>query len=193
MRLAGLIAAAGLSSRMGAFKPLLEVDGESVIRREIRVLRAAGCGTVAVVTGCRAEELERHVAQPGVVCLRNEAYASTQQFESAQIGLRYLAGKCETVLFCPADVPFLSLEVTRALLACGHVPCLPVHAGREGHPMVFPAAAIPDMLAYTGPRGLRGAVEACAGVPYALEVPDCGPTRDVDTPEEWEEVRKLCR
>ena len=51
--LAGLILAAGTSSRMGAFKPMLQVDGQTMIRRVADMMRRAGAGPVAVVTGYR--------------------------------------------------------------------------------------------------------------------------------------------
>ena len=42
MRAAAVIAAAGRSSRMGEFKPLMVLDGETVIGRIVRALRDAG-------------------------------------------------------------------------------------------------------------------------------------------------------
>lgn len=60
--LAGLILAAGTSSRMGAFKPMLQVDGQTMIRRVADMMRRAGAGPVVVVTGYRGEQLERHLA-----------------------------------------------------------------------------------------------------------------------------------
>jgi CTP:molybdopterin cytidylyltransferase MocA len=81
-----VILAAGLSSRMGDYKPLLPIGGESIVRRVIGAFRRAGVKTIVLVTGHRAEELERHVAPDGVVCLRNERYAESQMFDSARIG-----------------------------------------------------------------------------------------------------------
>ena len=57
-KLAGIILAAGLSSRMGAFKPLLEIDGVSMVRRVVQLMQVAGAHPVVVVTGHRRRELE---------------------------------------------------------------------------------------------------------------------------------------
>ena len=51
---AAIIAAAGLSSRMGAFKPLLPLNGETLIGRMIRVLRLVNTEPVFVITGREA-------------------------------------------------------------------------------------------------------------------------------------------
>ncbi|MBR5707884.1 MAG: NTP transferase domain-containing protein, partial [Oscillospiraceae bacterium] len=69
----GIVPAAGLSSRMGAFKPLLPVDAEngegcvSALERAVTALRAAGAGRIFVVTGKSAEKL-----RPAIADLRAE-------------------------------------------------------------------------------------------------------------------------
>lgn len=50
-RLGGMILAAGLSSRMKQFKPLMEIDGKSMIRHVIDLMHGAGAETIVVVTG----------------------------------------------------------------------------------------------------------------------------------------------
>ena len=50
-RLGRVIHAAGLSSRMKQFKPLMEIDGKSMIRHVIDLMRGAGAETIVVVIG----------------------------------------------------------------------------------------------------------------------------------------------
>ena len=79
-----VVVAAGMSSRMGDFKPMLSIGSISVAQRVVATLKQAGAARVVVVTGYNAEELERHLASSGVVFLRNENYRTTQQiFERA--------------------------------------------------------------------------------------------------------------
>ena len=49
MKIQGLIVAAGQSSRMGAFKPLLELEGYALIERSIFSLKNAGVEEIVVV------------------------------------------------------------------------------------------------------------------------------------------------
>ena len=73
-KLAGIVLAAGLSSRMGAFKPLLEVGGVSMVRRVVRLMRGAGADPILVVTGHRRRELEAHLRDGDVELIHNLDY-----------------------------------------------------------------------------------------------------------------------
>jgi len=59
-----VILAAGKSSRMGAFKPMLRLGEESAARRIVKTLKAGGAQAVLVVTGRQAEELRQHTQAP---------------------------------------------------------------------------------------------------------------------------------
>jgi len=54
-----VIAAAGLSTRMGAFKPILPLGEESISRSLVLAFVRAGSLPVTVVTGYMAETLAR--------------------------------------------------------------------------------------------------------------------------------------
>ena len=68
---AALIVAAGMSSRMGDFKPMLTIGEMSIAERVITTFQQAGVTRIVVVTGYQAELLERHLAGREVVFLRN--------------------------------------------------------------------------------------------------------------------------
>ena len=70
----GVVLAAGFSSRMGAFKPLLEVAGVPALARSIRCL-AGAADEVAVITGNRAGDLTDLIAREGAKALYNPDYA----------------------------------------------------------------------------------------------------------------------
>ena len=59
MQTAAIIVAAGMSSRMGDFKPMLNIGSISIAQRVIATLRQAGVGKIVVVTGYNAAALER--------------------------------------------------------------------------------------------------------------------------------------
>ena len=54
----GVIAAAGLSRRMGAFKPLMPINGRPMIERSVMSMLSADVEEVVVVLGYRAREIE---------------------------------------------------------------------------------------------------------------------------------------
>ena len=186
-----VVVAAGMSSRMGDFKPMLSIGSISVAQRVVATLKQAGAARVVVVTGYNAEELERHLASSGVVFLRNENYRTTHMFDSALIGLRYLRDKCRQVLFTPVDIPLFTAATVDALLTSGAELACPVCGGTRGHPILMSADVIDRVLEDSGEGGLSGALSRC-GVPMTLvEVDDPGILHDADTPEDYRELLRM--
>ncbi len=56
MNIHGLILAAGLSSRMGAFKPLMRIRGQSLLALSVESLLTGGATEITVVLGYRARD-----------------------------------------------------------------------------------------------------------------------------------------
>lgn len=190
-RLGGVILAAGLSSRMKRFKPLMEIGGKSMIRHVIALMRGAGAETIVVVTGYHREALETHLADAGVLFAYNADYAHTQQLESLRIGLTALNGRADRVLISPADVPLVSPQTVSDLLALSGDFVRPMYHGEAGHPVILDASLIPMLMTYDGPGGLRGAVERSGCVLTELDVADRGTILDNDTPEDFERLKQF--
>ena len=190
-KIGAIVAAAGLSSRMGAFKPLLPFEGATVIERCLANLRGAGASELVVVTGHRASELEALLRGSGVTLVHNPRYAETQMFDSICLGLRALPEDCETILLTPGDVPLVKPETIRALLSeRGGFVC-PTCGGRRGHPAALDAAWRDALLRCGGEGGLRGAV-AALGIPVTeVAVDDVGMLLDLDTPEDYQSALDL--
>ncbi|MGH9371348.1 MAG: NTP transferase domain-containing protein [Vicinamibacterales bacterium] len=82
----GIILAAGKGSRLNGTagespKCLVKLGGETLIERQIRVLRSAGVHDIAVVTGCHAERV-RHACGQGIAYIENTRYARTNSLYS---------------------------------------------------------------------------------------------------------------
>ncbi|MDR1422052.1 MAG: nucleotidyltransferase family protein [Coriobacteriales bacterium] len=88
-RTAAIVPVAGLSSRMGSFKPLLEIDGEPLIRRTVRSVLAGGAREVRVVLGREAEAVRAALADlPDITFVENPLFASTDMLRSVQLAMR---------------------------------------------------------------------------------------------------------
>lgn len=185
MEAGAVIVAAGMSSRMGDFKPMLNVGSISIAQRIIATMQQAGVRNIVVITGYNADALERHLSRCGVIFLRNENYRTTEMFDSACIGLRYLKSKCERVLFTPVDIPLFTAGTVSALLASGAELACPVCEGKEGHPIMLSPAVIESVLADNGAGGLQGALKRSGFEKTLIEVPDAGILHDADTPEDY--------
>lgn len=185
MKIGALITAAGLSSRMGTFKPLLPYKDTTIIRHVIELLRKAGADPVIVVAGYRADEIRTHLEGLNVDIVENTEYANTQMFDSIKLGLRELAGRCDRVAFMPVDVPDISPELVRRIFEIEGKMVRPVYRGRPGHPVMLDASLIKDICEYQGERGLRGAMEATGYEIIEPEADDDGIYNDLDTPEDY--------
>ena len=188
MQIGALIVAAGMSSRMGQFKPMLNIGSISVAQRVVATLSQSGVSKIVMVTGYNATILERHLAGNGIIFLRNEDYESTQMFDSVKIGLRYLQGKCDKILFTPVDVPLFTAKTVRSILDSGAPLACPMCQGKQGHPILISDALIPEILADCGEMGLKGAMDRCSAPLMRIDVDDPGTIHDADTPEDFSQL-----
>ena len=185
MEVGALIVAAGMSSRMGEFKPMLPLGSISVAQRVVATLNQAGVSKVVMVTGYNATKLERHLAGNGIIFLRNENFATTQMFDSVKIGLAYLQDKCHKVLVTPVDVPLFTAKTLKTILDSGAPLACPRCEGRQGHPILIASSLIPEILADCGETGLKGAIGRCNAELLCIDVDDPGTIHDADTPEDF--------
>ncbi len=191
--LGAIVAAAGVSSRMGEFKPLMMIDGKTMIGRVTDTLQAAGAGPVVVVDGYRAQELEESLAGRGILFVRNDRYYETAMFDSLVLGASALPPETERILFTPADIPLVQVSTIEALLEAEGDFIRPRFCGRTGHPALVSRALLSRLATYTGDGGMRQALAACAVTPAELDVPDEGVLLEADTREEYCTLLHCCR
>ncbi|MCD7760438.1 MAG: nucleotidyltransferase family protein, partial [Clostridiales bacterium] len=124
-KLAGLVVAAGLSSRMGAFKPLLPLGDRTVIEKTVDSLLTGGAELVTVVTGYRGNEVEAVLSRRfggKVSFVRNGDYASTDMLQSVRLGCGALP-LCDAFFLLPGDMPAVGEGTFRLLVeAWGETP-----------------------------------------------------------------------
>ncbi len=194
---AALIVAAGLSSRMGDFKPMLPLGESTIIRTVITKLKAVGCDPIAMVTGHRAEELTRHVSDLGVASVYNPEFAVSDMFSSVKLGLGALPTDLNHFFFLPADVPLFRRETLESLLEEMNRRCpkviIPNHEGRRGHPILINGSIISQLMNFKGPRGMKGALDELADEIVSLAVFDPGVILDADWPEDYHLLQELIR
>ena len=192
-----LILAAGLSRRMGDFKPLLPLRGGTLIERSVGSALSGGAETVTVVTGHRADEVEdvlRRAFGGRVRFVRNPGYAVTDMLRSVQVGAAALP-KCEAFFLLPGDMPAVAGSTYEKLLAAREREAAPVIFpalnGRRAHPPLIDARLIPEILAFDGEGGLRGLWERHGDELRSVPVDDGGVGLDLDTPEDYQRCRQL--
>ena len=190
---AALIPAAGLSSRMGAPKPLLDIGGQTLVERVVNLFRAAGVTEVVTVAGHRGDELVSILERTSCRVASNPDYQEGM-FSSIQVGARELQGRCDAFFVLPVDIPLVRPMTIRHLMErFGNRSALAYHpaagSGR-GHPPLIDSSLIEELLAFTGTGGLKVFLEGYADRSVEVPVADAWIRRDVDTDEELTLLRR---
>lgn len=188
MSTGAVIVAAGLSSRMGKLKALMPFEDTTIARHIVKSVQRAGADPVVVVTGYRANELEKHLAGMGVRFVRNERYQDTQMFDSIKLGIRSIADGCDKLMILPVDTPAISQKTFRQVLMIDADMVRTVYGGHPGHPILLKSHVAKELCSYQGDRGLRGAMEESGFSITGLNVDDKGVSWDVDTQIEYQEL-----
>lgn len=167
---------------------MMKLGRTTMIQKEIDTLRQAGITPIVVVTGYQAEELERHIAHRGAVCVRNKKYETSQMFDSICLGLKRIGKKTDQVLLFPADVPLVSTETILRMKEADARIAVPVFEGKTGHPVLLDREVIPAILSYSGGRGLRGAMEASGTEVVQIEISDPCVLMNTNTKEDYADL-----
>ena len=193
-RVAGVILAAGRSSRMrGANKLLAEVDGAPMVRRVAETAVGAGLDPVVVVLGHDAERVHRALEGLPLRFVDNPAYVEGIA-TSVAAGIGAVTGRADGALILLGDMPWVSREDVRALTDAfspeeGRGICVPVADGKRGNPVLWSARYFPELGALEGDVGGRRLLAEHADDVVEVEVQGEGVLRDVDTPEVLEAPR----
>jgi molybdenum cofactor cytidylyltransferase len=185
---AGLILAAGAGSRFGeAPKQLAYLRGRPLLEWAVRAQCAVPeLERVVVVLGSRASQVQEAVGfgrAETVIC----ADWASGQAASLRRGLGELAGS-DRVVVTLGDAPLVTSEVI-GLFSDAAPRTRAVYDGRPGHPVVLGAE---EIAALTSLHGDRGARDLLRGGPV-LEVGHLCSGRDVDTPDDLEEIADEAR
>lgn len=205
-RLAAIVLAAGRSSRMGDLKPLLEVEGRTLLEWAAGAFADAGVADVVVVTGYRGDEVAAVAEHAGAVAVANPDF-DDGMFSSVRAGVAALDPGVERFFLLPADMPLVRPETIGRLARAvrpqragdGTDPSLadgpgaapevlyPAVAGVTGHPPLIAASLRAEILsaALGAPEGgLRALLMGHIAASAIVEVDDAGVLLDADTPED---------
>lgn len=189
---AGILLAAGVARRMGSAKVLLPWHSRPLIRHLAEVALASGLAEVIVVVGHRADEVAAALRDLPVRVVHNAAYADGQS-TSLRAGLAAVNEHAVAALVLLADQPLLTSEVIDALLATFQATAAPIvaacAAGRRGNPVLFARELFSELATIGGDEGARSVIAAHRKGLRCVEV-DEAVLADVDTPEEYEALRR---
>ena len=189
-QVSAILLAAGQSSRMGAFKPLLPFGDRTVIESCVGTLCAAGIENIIVVAGHRADDVRLQLKNLDVQFAVNPDPES-EMSASIALGVEQVSTDARAVIIALVDHPAVPLIVINALVDewnRGARLVQPEHKGRGGHPVLVDLSLREELLTLDPQTGLRALFDAHRAEVRRVPVESPYVARDMDT---WEDYRRL--
>jgi CTP:molybdopterin cytidylyltransferase MocA len=193
---AGIILSAGISSRMGRDKALLELPGthEKFVTAQIAALKPH-CELVIVVAGANAGSLKHFVYARAAELVVNPD-PSRGQFSSLQTGLQAVLdrGRDKALITHVDRVPAASTTFDRLRERYSQVErqgkwlVVPQFAGKHGHPVLAGREMIEAWLRAPIQSTAREVEHQHQDRIKYVDVDDANVTVNVNTPEEYEKL-----
>ncbi len=184
--IAGVILAAGASSRYGKPKQLLDYYGLPFVRVVAETALKAGLAQVIVVSGAHAEVISSAVQDLPVTVAHNPDWQDGQS-SSIKAGISRLSKETGGAIILFADQPQVSVELLRALLErhSQDLPAVltPYVFDRRATPSLFDRVTFSDLLNLQGDVGGRAIFSKFS--PRYVNWYDRRLLLDVDTPEDY--------
>jgi molybdenum cofactor cytidylyltransferase len=189
-----VILAAGESHRMGEPKQLLPFGQKTMLECVIDAFDTPKINRILVVLGHKAEEIAAKISHTRACVVTNQRYREGM-FTSVQAGLRALPVETKVVLIALCDQPRLRRETVEALVdefkKKRHKILVPVHDGRQGHPLLFAGRFAKEIVAMDSSLTLKHFLAAHADDMTRVPVTDDGVLLDIDDRASYErELRR---
>ena len=198
-RIGALVLAAGAGSRMGHRpKCLLQLDGMSLLERQLQALSLANVTPLWVVLGHHAARIQQEaaLARWAAQVVINPA-PQDGHVGSLRTGLQVLPSDLDAVLVALADQPLVDAQSIQSLLQAffqrpaGTQLLRPFVQGLPGNPVVFSALVVSEIFAGDGQMGVKQWQQLHPEGVYRWETPHRPYRLDVDHEDDCRLLKNL--
>lgn len=194
---AGIILAAGSSTRMGRTKQLLQVGGKKLVARILDETLASDLKKVVLVLGHKGKEiesvLEEYQKHPKLHFVKNPKYKKGIS-TSIIAGLRAVEDEYDPIMFILADMPYIDKSLINSLLNNYLDSQLSMGAvgvkGRRSHPVIFSRKWYRELHRLKGDKGARELFSKYPEDVHLFEAGEYFRDIDIDTPEDLNKLKK---
>ena len=188
---AGVVLAAGSSTRMGRNKLFFELDGETLLRRVVRRAIDAGLDPVVVVLGHEAERARAELAELACTPVDNPDHALGIN-RSLRTGISQVPERARAAVVMLADMPFVTSRMVASLVTRYRESTAPLVISAYGDvnapPMLYDRALFSELRQMTGEGCGRQVVRRHRHEAVAVSWPAAA-LQDIDVPEDYERIR----
>lgn len=189
-----VVLAAGLSTRMGRNKLLLNFKGRPLIARVVDTLLASKIDEVIVVLGHEIEKVRTELQGKPVRLVHNPDYREGLS-TSVRTGVDAVSQEADGIMICLADQPLLEpADVNRIVAAFADAKkvnksiVVPFFKEERGNPVILDASLKVAILGIVGDVGCKGVIKRYPEQVYALEMENDHVVRDVDDVQAYERL-----
>ena len=192
---AGILLAAGGSTRLGSPKQLLVYGGQTLLRRAAETLLATGCWPVVVVLGAGAAGLTPELIGLDVNTIVNAGWERGMG-TSLRLAMTALSPgpEVDAVLLTLCDQPLVGAKTLQRLVESrrgAHSIVAAEYEGTLGVPAVFGREHFTELAALPDAAGAKPILQRHAARTVALPVPEAA--TDIDTREQYARIKQLAR
>ena len=181
-KISAIILAAGRASYQGIPLQLLPINGVPMITRVTEAFSNSSVDELIVVLGYEAEKVKSELKGRNVKVIVNPDYEGALS-KSLKYGLRMIAGNTSAVVLTLGNRPFIEPQIINELITVykkEKPPIIPpIYGETRGHPVIFDASLIPELLKARGDIGGRGAISRHKSELIAVEVQEEGVIRGI--------------
>jgi CTP:molybdopterin cytidylyltransferase MocA len=187
--ISSMVLAAGMSTRMGEPKALLDWGGEPLICYQVKQLIEAGVDEVIVVLGYRGDEVHRAIKRLPCRVMLNPRF-HTGRAGSLRIGAKAVNRDADAIVISNVDQPRPTSLIKELIAAheARFAATRPSFDGHHGHPVVLSGWMRKELLEVTDDNdGLRGILRAHATEMHEIEA-DASLQVDLNTPGDYQQA-----
>ena len=189
---AGVVLAAGASTRLGRNKLFLEIEGESLLRRAVRHVSNAGLNPIVVVLGHEADRARQELTDLPIVPVVNADYQSGVN-SSLRAGIM-AASQATAAVVVLADMTFVTTAMIETLVERYRTSAAPLvisdYSGVNAPPMLYDRSLFNELLSMQGEGCGKQVVKHHRHEAVAVVWPQDALT-DLDVPEDVDRIKAL--
>jgi len=189
MKIAGIILAAGGSSRMGDQNKLLQlIDGMPMVKKVVESCLHSNLSSIYVVLGHDSEWINNCISTEGINFVNNEDWRLGMA-SSINSGIGAMNNDFDGAMILLGDMPYIETKLIDQMIELfqEYKIVVPVKNGRQGNPVLFSSTFFNDLQSIDGDKGAKRVIQENFSSVVPTHVMTNAIFRDIDTPQQMKD------
>jgi len=192
--ISSILLAAGQSKRMsGENKLIKSVKGIPLIKCALNNILKSHVNEIIIVLGYQNETIEKLINKTSRIKFVFNSNFESGMASSIKKGIKKLSKKTDSFFISLGDMPSINYDTYNQLIKCNKnkKAIVPMFKGQQGNPVLFPKSFEEKLLSIQGDSGAKKILEINKKEVLYLEINDPGIIRDLDVPNDFNNLSKI--